>query len=136
MSGSSTRTARCCADSSSIRPRTTNRCGSPLPSEGSDVPETLRHHSRGGGGTRTLTGDGLSALPLPIGLHPRAPILDPERHPHEDVCVADDLGRVDLTNLDTFANGFPHGVFRLHREVAPVWCHEPTVNCSGLACPA
>jgi cytochrome P450 len=42
--------------------------------------------------------------------------------------VADDLGRLDLTDLDTFANGFPHGVFRLHREVAPVWWHEPTAH--------
>ena len=42
--------------------------------------------------------------------------------------MADDLERVDLTDLDTFANGFPHGVFRLHREVAPVWWHEPTAH--------
>ncbi len=35
-----------------------------------------------------------------------------------------DLG--DLTDLDTFANGFPHDVFRRHRELAPVWWHEPT----------
>jgi cytochrome P450 len=42
--------------------------------------------------------------------------------------VADDLEGVDLTDLDTFANGFPHGVFRLHREVAPVWWHEPTAH--------
>jgi cytochrome P450 len=40
--------------------------------------------------------------------------------------VGDDLGEVDLTDLDAFALGFPHGVFRLHREVAPVWWHEPT----------
>ena len=38
----------------------------------------------------------------------------------------DDLDRVDLTDLDTFANGFPHDIFRLHREQAPVWWHEPT----------
>jgi cytochrome P450 len=37
-----------------------------------------------------------------------------------------DLNRVDLTDLDTFADGFPHDVFRLHRELAPVWWHEPT----------
>ena len=42
--------------------------------------------------------------------------------------MTDDLGRVDLTDLDTFADGFPHGVFRLHREVAPVWWHEPTAH--------
>jgi cytochrome P450 len=40
--------------------------------------------------------------------------------------VPDDLGQVDLTDLDTFAHGFPHDVFRLHRETAPVWWHEPT----------
>ena len=40
--------------------------------------------------------------------------------------MADDLGTVDLTDLDTFAEGFPHDLFRLHRERAPVWWHEPT----------
>lgn len=33
-------------------------------------------HIRGGGGIRTLTGDGLSALPLPVGLRPLHTILD------------------------------------------------------------
>jgi cytochrome P450 len=42
--------------------------------------------------------------------------------------VAYDLSQVDLTDLDTFAGGFPHDVFRLHRELAPVWWHEPTVH--------
>jgi len=37
-----------------------------------------------------------------------------------------DLGDVDLTDLDTFADGFPHDIFRLHRDQAPVWWHEPT----------
>lgn len=37
-----------------------------------------------------------------------------------------DLRQVDLTDLDAFAGGFPHDVFRLHREMAPVWWHEPT----------
>jgi cytochrome P450 len=36
------------------------------------------------------------------------------------------LERVDLTDLDTFAAGFPHDLFRRHREVAPVWWHTPT----------
>jgi cytochrome P450 len=40
--------------------------------------------------------------------------------------VGEDLGGVDLTDLDTFARGFPHDVFRLHRQLAPVWWHEPT----------
>lgn len=40
--------------------------------------------------------------------------------------MADGLAGVDLTDLDTFAGGFPHGLFRVHREVAPVWWHEPT----------
>jgi len=33
---------------------------------------------------------------------------------------------IDLTDLDLFANGFPHHVFALHRESAPVYWHEPT----------
>jgi cytochrome P450 len=40
--------------------------------------------------------------------------------------TAIDLAGVDLTDLDTFANGFPHDVFELHRQQAPVWWHEPT----------
>jgi cytochrome P450 len=40
--------------------------------------------------------------------------------------MLDDFGQVDLTDLETFASGFPHHVFRLHREKAPVWWHEPT----------
>jgi cytochrome P450 len=39
-----------------------------------------------------------------------------------------DLGDVDLTDLDAFADGFPHDIFRLHRDQAPVWWHEPTVH--------
>ena len=39
-----------------------------------------------------------------------------------------DLGDVDLTDLDTFAGGFPHDIFRLHRDQAPVWWHEPTAH--------
>jgi hypothetical protein len=42
--------------------------------------------------------------------------------------VADDVGGVDFTDLDTFANGFSHGLFRLHRELAPVWWHEPSAH--------
>jgi cytochrome P450 len=38
------------------------------------------------------------------------------------------LGEVDLTDLDNFAGGFPHDLFRLHREQAPVWWHEPTAH--------
>jgi cytochrome P450 len=33
---------------------------------------------------------------------------------------------VDLTDLDNFADGFPHDVFARHRAEAPVWWHEPT----------
>ena len=39
-----------------------------------------------------------------------------------------DIGDVDLTDLDTFADGFPHDIFRLHRDQAPVWWHEPTAH--------
>jgi cytochrome P450 len=42
--------------------------------------------------------------------------------------MVEDLRQVDLTDLDTFADGFPHDVFRLHRRVAPVWWHEPTAH--------
>ena len=40
--------------------------------------------------------------------------------------MAVDLSQVDLTDLDTFAHGFPHDVFRAYREHAPVWWHPPT----------
>jgi cytochrome P450 len=39
-----------------------------------------------------------------------------------------DLSQVDLTDLDTFADGFPHDVFRAHREHSPVWWHAPTAH--------
>lgn len=32
----------------------------------------------------------------------------------------------DLTDLDNFANGFPHDLFEVHRREAPVYWHEPT----------
>lgn len=38
------------------------------------------------------------------------------------------LDGVDLTDLDNFADGFPHALFARHRAVAPVWWHEPTVH--------
>ena len=37
-----------------------------------------------------------------------------------------DLAAIDLTDLDRFANGFPHDLFTELRRVAPVWWHEPT----------
>ncbi|MGO9855746.1 MAG: cytochrome P450 [Acidimicrobiales bacterium] len=40
--------------------------------------------------------------------------------------MAQGLGQVDLTDLDTFSDGFPHDIFRMHREEAPVWWHEAT----------
>ncbi|WP_422744626.1 cytochrome P450 [Mycobacterium sp. WMMD1722] len=36
------------------------------------------------------------------------------------------LERIDFTDLDNFANGFPHDLFALHRRAAPVYWHEPT----------
>ena len=33
---------------------------------------------------------------------------------------------IDLTDLDLFADGFPHDVFARHRAEAPVFWHEPT----------
>src|SRR6187431_2012002 len=41
------------------------------------------------------------------------------------------LDRVDLTDLDNFAQGFPHDLFALHRRVAPVHWHEPTRHTPG-----
>lgn len=35
---------------------------------------------------------------------------------------------VDLTDLDTFTDGFPHDVFARHRREAPVWWHPPTAH--------
>ena len=41
-----------------------------------------------------------------------------------DLALAD----IDLTDLDNFANGFPHRLFATHRREAPVWWHEPTAH--------
>jgi cytochrome P450 len=38
------------------------------------------------------------------------------------------LAKIDLTDLDNFANGFPHELFAVHRREAPVFWHEPTDN--------
>ena len=38
------------------------------------------------------------------------------------------LDEIDLTDLDRFANGFPHDVFTVLRRDAPVWWHEPTAH--------
>jgi len=38
---------------------------------------------------------------------------------------------VDLTDLDNFADGFPHDVFERHRREAPVYWHEPTAHTPG-----
>ncbi|MCF2527743.1 cytochrome P450 [Yinghuangia soli] len=39
-----------------------------------------------------------------------------------------ELAGIDLTDLDAFADGFPHEVFAAHRSAAPVWWHEPTAH--------
>ncbi|AFM19209.1 cytochrome P450 [Mycolicibacterium chubuense NBB4] len=39
-----------------------------------------------------------------------------------------ELSRIDFTDLDNFADGFPHHLFALHREQAPVYWHDPTEN--------
>jgi cytochrome P450 len=36
------------------------------------------------------------------------------------------LNDIDFTDLDNFADGFPHHLFEIHRREAPVWWHEPT----------
>jgi cytochrome P450 len=38
------------------------------------------------------------------------------------------LADIDLTDLDNFANGFPHDLFDIHRREAPVFFHQPTEN--------
>ncbi|OSC38996.1 cytochrome P450 [Mycobacterium decipiens] len=38
------------------------------------------------------------------------------------------LSGIDLTDLDNFANGFPHELFAIHRREAPVFWHQPTEN--------
>ncbi|MEZ0340555.1 cytochrome P450 [Mycobacterium sp. pV006] len=39
-----------------------------------------------------------------------------------------DLAQIDFTDLDNFADGFPHDLFAVHRELAPVYWHGPTEN--------
>ena len=36
------------------------------------------------------------------------------------------LRDIDFTDLDNFADGFPHHLFAIHRREAPVYWHEPT----------
>ena len=43
---------------------------------------------------------------------------------HRDVELSD----IDFTDLDNFADGFPHPLFAIHRREAPVFWHEPTEN--------
>ncbi|HEY2197169.1 MAG TPA: cytochrome P450 [Mycobacterium sp.] len=40
--------------------------------------------------------------------------------------LAGALSQVDFTDLDNFANGFPHELFTVHRREAPVYWHRPT----------
>ena len=42
--------------------------------------------------------------------------------------LAGALSQIDFTDLDNFANGFPHELFAVHRREAPVYWHEPTDN--------
>ena len=42
--------------------------------------------------------------------------------------AAGPLARIDFTDLDNFADGFPHALFDVHRREAPVYWHEPTDN--------
>jgi cytochrome P450 len=44
------------------------------------------------------------------------------------VTLAGPLSQVDFTDLNNFANGFPHDLFELHRREAPVYWHQPTDN--------
>jgi len=38
------------------------------------------------------------------------------------------LNDIDFTDLDNFADGFPHHLFAIHRCEAPVYWHKPTEN--------
>jgi cytochrome P450 len=40
--------------------------------------------------------------------------------------LAGALAEIDFTDLDNFANGFPHDLFVVHRREAPVYWHQPT----------
>ncbi len=40
--------------------------------------------------------------------------------------LAGALSQIDFTDLDNFANGFPHELFAVHRRDAPVYWHRPT----------
>ncbi|MGE2815633.1 cytochrome P450 [Mycobacterium heidelbergense] len=42
--------------------------------------------------------------------------------------LAGALAGIDFTDLDNFANGFPHELFAVHRREAPVYWHQPTDN--------
>ena len=42
--------------------------------------------------------------------------------------LAGALSGIDFTDLDNFANGFPHELFAVHRREAPVYWHDPTDN--------
>lgn len=42
--------------------------------------------------------------------------------------LAGALAAIDFTDLDNFANGFPHDLFAVHRREAPVYWHSPTDN--------
>jgi cytochrome P450 len=42
--------------------------------------------------------------------------------------LAGGVAEIDFTDLDNFANGFPHELFAVHRREAPVYWHEPTAN--------
>jgi cytochrome P450 len=44
------------------------------------------------------------------------------------VTLAGALAEIDFTDLDNFANGFPHDLFAIHRREAPVYWHSPTDN--------
>ena len=46
--------------------------------------------------------------------------------PTSSTSYSDGLDGIDLTNLDNFANGFPHDLFATHRSFAPVLWHPPT----------
>ena len=66
--------------------------------------------------------------PLPIDVEGPSTDLGEGRHASR---VQDALTVLDLTDLDNFANGFPHDLFRELRRERPVFFHEPTDRTPG-----
>lgn len=54
--------------------------------------------------------------------------MSPDPSSRDPVEQVESLRGIDFTDLDNFADGFPHHLFVVHRREAPVFWHEPTPN--------